>query len=171
MLLLFAGLPGTGKSTLARATASRLGGHVLDKDFIRDEMFGASGITFTAEQDDLVVDAMLVKAKELLTSSPATRIYFDGRVFSRNAQLKHAINFAESIPTRWIVVECVCSPETAKARIAADFGKHVAANRTSDLYDRVRARFEPIPEPKLVIDSEQPFDSCIRQLLSALKNK
>ena len=171
MLIVFAGLPGTGKSTLARAIAEHLGGKILDKDIVRHAMFGPDRITFTTEQDDLVIDAMLAEARDILTRDPATRVYFDGRVFSRNEQLRHVIDFAASIPTRWMVVECVCSPETARVRIAADQGKHIAANRTPDLYDRVRERFESIPEPKLVIDTDQPLESCLAQLLAALARK
>ena len=37
--VLFAGLPGTGKSTLARAIAGRLGAAVLDKDRVRGALF------------------------------------------------------------------------------------------------------------------------------------
>ena len=41
MIVIMAGLPGTGKSTLARALAQRLAGAVLDKDEIRAALFAA----------------------------------------------------------------------------------------------------------------------------------
>ena len=39
MIVIMAGLPGTGKSTLAQALAQRLPGAVLDKDAIRAALF------------------------------------------------------------------------------------------------------------------------------------
>ena len=60
---------------------------------------------------------------------------------------------------------------SAKRRLTADLGRHIAANRTPELYDEVRARFEPIPEPKLVIDTDQPLESSIAKVLLALEHK
>jgi predicted kinase len=169
MLIILAGLPGTGKSTLAHALAEHIDGRVLDKDIVRHEMFGPDRITFTTEQDDLVIDTMLHTTRECLSVKPSANVLIDGRVFSRNFQLRKVTDFAVTIPTAWIVIECVCSEGSAKRRLAADVGMHIAANRTPELYDSVRARFEPVPEPKIVIDTDLPVAACVEKALSAIR--
>lgn len=168
MLLIFAGLPGSGKSHLARALASRLRAHVLDKDRVRDALFGPERIEFSTDQDDLVVSLMLQAAAHIWWKDERAVIILDGRVFSRNAQLKQVTDFADRLGQRWKVIECVCAEATAKRRIAQDqqSGVHPAANRSSALYDAVKLRFEPIPEPKIVVDTDVTLnlDELVRAL-------
>ena len=169
MLLILAGLPGTGKSYLARAHAPRLSAHVMDKDRVRDALFGPERIEFSTDQDDLVVSLMLQAAAHIWWKDERATIILDGRVFSKNAQLKQVTDFAERLGQRWRVIECVCSEGTAKLRIAQDqqSGAHPAANRTGTLYDAVKSRFEPIPEPKIVVDTDKMVD--VDELVRAIE--
>ena len=80
MLVILAGLPGTGKSTLARALAGRIGGAVLDKDIIRRALFAPEDIEYTAAQDDFVMDLMLQTARYLFEKNPARVVFLDGRL-------------------------------------------------------------------------------------------
>src|SRR5207245_8311700 len=128
MLVLMAGLPGTGKSTLSRALAAELGGTVLDKDAIRAALFSPPDLEYSTEQDDFCMAIMLKVAGYLFRKEPARRIFLDGRTFSRAYQRKRATGYAEAIGQPWRILECVCSEETTRERLDSD-REHVASNR------------------------------------------
>ena len=162
-----AGLPGTGKSTLSRTLAAELGGTVLDKDIIRAVLFPPADIEYSTEQDEFVMRVMLKVAGYILRKDPARCVFLDGRTFSRGYQLRRATGYAEAIGQAWRIVECVCSEESARQRLSGDDG-HPAANRDFNLYLEVKARFEEIRLPKVVIDTDQPLGECVIAVRNSL---
>ncbi len=83
--------------------------------------------------------------------------------FSRSYQLARATGFAEALGQPWRILECVCSEETARGRLARSGAYHLAANRDFDLYLQVKARFEEITLPKTVIDTDEPIETCVQR--------
>ena len=162
LVVIMAGLPGCGKSTLAREVARRIGGVVINKDAIRPALFPPERIEYSAGQDDFCQEVMLQTAEYLLTRSPRLSIFLDGRTFSQRYQRERVFEFCESIGVRCVVIECVCSEQTALERIAADLKRddHPAKNRTPDLYRSVKETWQAIEGEKLMIDTEGPLDSC-----------
>jgi predicted kinase len=170
MIVLMAGLPGTGKSTLARELAARTSGRVLSKDEIRHAIFLPEEIEYSSAQDDFCVQLVLETAGYLLSRGPSRFIFLDGRPFSRHYQIEKVLAAAASLHQRWRILECVCSDETAKHRLAPDVETttHPAANRDYQLYLEVKSRFEAITHAKTVIDTEKPLATCAQQALAAL---
>lgn len=167
MLILMAGLPGAGKTTLASALAGELGGTVINKDEIRAALFQAEDIEYSSEQDEFCMRVMLKVAGYLFRKDPSRQIFIDGRTFSRAYQLKRATGYAQAIGQPWRILECVCSDETARSRLEHD-RDHLAENRDYNLYLTVKARFEEITLPKIVIDTDQSLETCIRIAKAAL---
>src|SRR6266849_9499488 len=163
MIVIMAGLPGTGKSALCRALAKQVGGAVLDKDIIRAALFPPERIEYSAAQDDFCQSVMLQAAGYLLARDAHAVIFFNGRTFSRRYQIDAVIESAQKFGSTFRTIECTCSEETARQRLDRDqaAGQHPAANRTFELYRRLKATFEPIPDPKLVVDTDQPLDECV----------
>ena len=162
MLILTAGLPGTGKSTLSRELAAELGGTVIDKDRVRAALFDAPDIECSTEQDEFCMRVMLKVAGYLFRRDPERKVFLDGRTFSRSYQLARATGYANALGQPWCILECVCSEESARKRIESD-DAHPATNRDFALYLEVKARFEEITLPKTVIDTDQPLEICMQQ--------
>jgi len=166
-----AGLPGTGKTTLARELATRTGGRVLSKDEIRHALFTPKEVEYSPRQDDFCLQVMLQTAGQLLERNPDRIILLDGRPFSRRYQIENVLSAAASLHQGWRIAECVCPEEICRQRLEeqAASGAHPAGNRDFQLYLDVKSRFEAITLPKTVIDTSQPLEACIEQALAVLR--
>jgi predicted kinase len=175
MLIAMAGLPGTGKSTLARHLAAACAGVVLDKDSIRAALFPAALIEYSTQQDDFCMSILFQVAAYLLHNNSHQNVIIDGRTFSRTYQVEALEQLAEDLKVPLKIIECVCSDESAQRRLegkqtmdetSENREKHPAANRDYNLYLTIKARFEPIREPKLVVDTDQDLAQCLAACLA-----
>jgi predicted kinase len=169
--VLFAGLPGTGKSTLARAIAERLGAAVLDKDRVRGALFPGALTDYTAQQDQLCMRAMLEAAAYLTELKRVEYIFFDGRTFSQRGQIEDVLLAATRAGARWRVVHVMCADAVAEERLARSDPSHPAKNRDAALYRRIKQQFEPIAQPKLEVDTTLGTDAVLTMVEEYLTGK
>ena len=171
MLVAMAGLPGCGKTALARQLAERLAGVILDKDVIRTALFPPAYVEYSTPQDDLCVTVMLEAAVYLLASHPDLYVILDGRPFARRYQVDQLDRWSERHDLQLTIIECVCSDEVARRRLDHDVSSasHAAENRDFGLYQRIKASFEPIREPKLVVNSDLPLEVSVERCLVYLQ--
>lgn len=163
-LIALAGLPGTGKSTLARELARRLDAPLLDKDAVRAALFRPREIEYSREQDDLVVGCMHRAVEFLARRATAGAVVLDGRTHARRAQVEELRALAARLAAPLFLIECTAAPEVVRARLERDHraGAHPAANRTVALYEGLRTAAEPIAGPKLVLATdERPLDELV----------
>jgi adenylylsulfate kinase len=172
MLIAMAGLPGTGKSTLAGLLAEELGAVVLNKDAVRAALFPRAVLDYSAAQDDLCMAAIYQAVALIRRSFPARPVILDGRTFLHAAQVRDLLALAASLSEAPLIVECVCADEVARDRLEQDQarGSHPAGNRTYALYLDLKKRAEPIAVPHVVLDTGKlSVEECVARVVGWVK--
>jgi predicted kinase len=156
MIIALAGLPGVGKTTLAKQLTSHIpGALLLRKDTVRHALFGTEHTTYTRDQDDHCIQILFATAVWQWLHAPATTVVLDGRTWLAPGQIEDLRAFAATHQQPLLLLECVCPIDVAHARLAADHqhGLHPAANRTPRLHQELAATAVPITAPKLLLDT------------------
>jgi len=125
MLIITCGLPGTGKSTLARSVAERTGFTVLSSDIVRKEMVGlaakehryeafAKGI-YTPDFTERTYLELLKRARTLLLAGRS--VILDAS-FIRRSHRKPAFRLAQETGAQFACVLLEVPPQTVRSRLA-----------------------------------------------------
>jgi len=167
MLIVFRGMPGTGKTWLARKLLEqRPDLIILSRDSLRRGMLTRP--TFSEEEKTLLDDLIIAMTGFLLDRKKSVLI--DGMALSSAQRLREFASVAVSRHAAIRVIECVCSEATALERISRDQGNHPAGDRGPDLYYAVRRRFEPADMPFLRIDTDGDAQDNLTAILGYVEN-
>ena len=167
--VIFAGLPGTGKSSLARTLAESLSAAILDKDRVRGALFPGALTDYSSEQDQLCMRAMLEAAAYLTERRRVEYIFFDGRTFSTQGQIEEVLLAAKQAGARWRILHVTCEDAIAEERLDRNDPDHPAKNRDPALYRRIKQHFEPILQPKLEVDTTLGIQGVLATVEGYLK--
>ncbi len=171
MLIVMAGLPGTGKSAIAARLGAALAAAVIDKDRIRAALFGPDHIEYSTQQDDFCMAIMLQATAYLLDKHREQHVILDGRTFSRTYQVELLDQFAAQRDIPLKIIQCICADDVALERLTRDVATnaHLADNRTFSLYLTIKANFEAIREPKLSLDTDTDLAACVAECLAYIR--
>jgi len=154
-LIVFAGLPGTGKSTLADEAAALLGCPLFAKDQL-EAALRRSGIGADANSGWAAVELLTTLASEQVRRGQSA-ILDTVATFERMRVPWRAL--AREYDAHLQIVECVCSDEALhRARLA---GRRRGIPGWPELtwadVLAVRSRYEPWSDPRLILDAAQPL--------------
>jgi predicted kinase len=171
-LIVFGGLSGTGKTTLARAVARERAAVYLDKDTIKDETLrlgrelkieGAvqlSGALSYSLLIPLAKDNLTLGLSVLLDTPAGHKIFQDGveeLVRDTKVELK--------------LIECITTDESMLRQRIEDRTESVAEYRTKDweALQQARARLERLSGPRLVVDTAEQVSINLARVLKYLE--
>ena len=163
-VIVLAGLPGAGKSTLAAAVAGRIpDARILDKDKVRHALFAPCD--YASAERDVVFAALLDAARYHLGRGRV--VIFDGLTFSRRAQVAAVEAVAHEAGAFAAVIVCDVDVETAIERCEADAAGdgHLASNRDAELVRRVAREMEEPAGDYLTLDMTADPDRLVHQAL------
>jgi predicted kinase len=167
MLVIFRGLPGTGKSYLvSQLVARRPAFHVLSRDVLRHALI--SHPSYSPEEKDLIDELICSMTGFLLDRE--RDVVINGMALSSAARVNQLAQVAagRKVPVR--IVECICKEETALLRMAGDEGMHPAADRRAALYFEVKARYQPISHPVLTVDTDQANETSVSAVIAYVES-
>jgi predicted kinase len=166
-ILALAGLPGTGKSTIARELAALLDAPLFDKDRVREALFGPRHVEHSREQDDFCASLLHRAVEHVAARGVASHVVLDGRTYSRRYQVEELHALAQRVDAALLIVECTASHEAVRERLAGD-ASHPARDRTFERYLELEHAREPL-EPALSLDtSRTSLSECIERVRELL---
>jgi len=173
MILLLAGLPGVGKTTIARALAPALHATILNRDTIRDALFLPEDLDYSAQQNHIATHTLLQVAEYLAGRNPQRTLILDGRPMSRASQIDQIAQIAEKTGHDLRILHCIAPPELIAARLSAELAVP-AATPVDDRLTKtigIARDFQPIIRSHLVVDTSLAPEENIPSILAWLASQ
>ncbi len=172
-LIIFTGLPGTGKSSLAEAVGRQLGIPVFAKDWLE-----ATLIRCGLGQDEVNTQALGYAGYELLTTLALRQLTFGQSAILDSVASVERIReqwrgLAAEYGAGWHVLECICSDESLQRRRLEKRERGIPGwyELTWAEVERVRGYYEPWKENRLVVDTVKPLAENIEVILAHLQEE
>lgn len=172
LVLLLVGLPGAGKTTLARRLAPAIDAVTLSRDDIRDAIFPEALLDYSSEQNQVGTDALLGVLGYLLAKPKPAFIIVDGKPFSRKAEIATVKQLVEASGARLLILHCIAPQAVIEGRLQRGLSdaRNVRAQRDPEKAARIRAEFEAIDLPHVVVDTSRDQQDVLALCLAAIES-
>ena len=169
-LIIFTGLPGTGKTSIAEAVARELGIPIFAKDWLEATLIHCE--LKPAENGPPLGSA----AYQLLTTLAKRQLQLGQSVILDSVASTHSIRaewrgLAQAYRAEWRVIECICSDEAAHRDRLTVRRRGIPGWHELDWseVERVSAYYAPWDEERLILDAVNPLEENIAAALRYLR--
>lgn len=164
MLVIVCGLPGTGKTTLAKTVAGKTDAAVINSDSIRMSMLEER--EYTEDEKKMIYRAMLEEAGKQLKEGK--NVVLDATFYKKELR-ENAKETAEKAGTESYIIECVTHEELLKERIFKRKKEETESEADFEVYKKVKDQFEPIEEEHLAVDTSEELEKQVELVLKYIR--
>ena len=165
-LLVLSGLPGSGKSHLAREIARRHPFAVLESDALRKALVKRP--TYSQSENARLFPAIHALLEDLLSRS--VPCLFDATNL-KEGHRRPLYEIAGRTSARLLIVDVRAGEDVIRRRLEARLRSENPADRsgaTSDVYESMRRDAEPIARPHIVVDASSDIGPAVEEVLRHL---
>jgi uncharacterized protein len=179
LLMVTAGLTGTGKTTTANALARRLGLTVLSSDILRKQLAGVppterhfnepdSGL-YSAEMTRLTYEMLFMDAEKLLQMGQ--HIILDAS-FIKAQDRQTAVELAQKCGADCFIIESLLDEKQVRERLEQRVRGTSISDGRWEIYETQKSKFEPVNEVPLShhfrVDTAQPLFGQLTGIIDKL---
>lgn len=164
MIVIICGLPGVGKTTLAKNLAPMINSIILSSDKIRKELF--PNPTYSSFERKLVYDVMIILAKYLNESG---RNCILDATFNREDSRLEIREKLHLVDKEFQIIECLCPEEVVISRLKSR--KDDYSDATMEIYQKMKKIYEPVKVEHITIDTVSSPQENSQRIVEAMKRK
>jgi predicted kinase len=161
LIVLICGLPGTGKSTLARALAPLINAVVLSTDKIRKELI--PNPTYRWEERRLIYDVLTLLAKYLHTEGINCILDATFNTESSRRELRRKLDLS---PEQFSLIECICFEEVVLSRLKNRKDDYSDANII--IYRKMKKIYQPVRREHITVDTSNPLNINTKKIANRI---
>lgn len=163
MLIIVCGLPGTGKTTLAKRMADETKSFLLNTDIIRKKVIYDPG--YTEKEKEMVYNLLFEMAEKFLLTGK--NVILDGTFYKVDLR-ERAKKIAKKTKNEFRIIEVRCSENIVRKAMRERKKKGSESDADFRVYRKMKKEFEPIKEKHLVLDTSRGFDQAVEKFLKAV---
>jgi predicted kinase len=164
VLFVMSGLPGTGKSFLARQIAHHLPCFIVESDFVRKTLTNGRP-TYTNDESTRIHRVARAVIKHLLESG--SNVISDATNLAEWHREK-LYRVADETHAKLVIIQTIAPENVIRERLARRFVSRDAGDISDadwSIYEHLRTELEPIRRPHLVIDTSGDLTAALRKIL------
>ena len=161
VIILFCGLPGVGKTTLAASVAKKTGATILSSDKIRKELIKYP--TYASAEGRLIYDVLMLLTKYL--NAAGIDCILDA-TFNRERSRKEVEKWLRLNKVQLYVIECTCPEDVVFERLRNR--KNDFSDADYSVYAKMKNIYEPVQGRHLDVDTGLPTEVNLQEILSYL---